>query len=139
MSGSRRIEDLHPDLQVQARRFIADAAAEGIDVLIYCTLRDFASQAELYAQGRTTKGAIVTNARPGESAHNYGAAWDCVPLKNGKAMWSDRDTYAKLGRIGEALGLEWAGRWTGKLRETAHFQHTALFKQLRAEARSQHT
>ena len=115
-----------------ARQFVADAAKEGIDVLIYCTLRDRKAQAELYAQGRTTKGPIVTNARPGESAHNYGVAWDCAPLQNGKAMWGDREAYAKLGRIGEALGLEWAGRWTGKLRETAHFQHTELFKKLRA-------
>ena len=139
MSGSRRIEDLHPDLQALAKRFIAGAAAEDIDVLIYCTLRDNKAQAELYAQGRTTKGPIVTNARPGESAHNYGAAWDCVPLKNGKAMWGDREAYAKLGRIGETLGLEWAGRWTGKLRETAHFQHTALFKKLRAAGQAKST
>lgn len=33
-------------------------------------------QAQLYAQGRTTPGEIVTKARAGESAHNYGLAAD---------------------------------------------------------------
>lgn len=124
MISSRRIEDLRPDVQVLARAFVKKAAEANIDVLIYCTLRDNESQAALYAQGRTKPGRIVTNARPGESFHNYGVAFDCVPLVSGKAAWDDDKAYAQLGRIGEALGLEWAGRWTGKLREKAHFQFT---------------
>jgi len=122
--SSRKIEDLRPEVQALAKAFVAKAKDEGIDVLIYCTLRDFECQAELYAQGRTKPGRIVTNARPGDSWHNYGVAWDCVPLINGKAAWDDDGAYAKLGRIGEALGLEWAGRWSGKLKEKAHFQFT---------------
>ena len=135
MIASRRIEDLRPDVAKLAIQFKAEAAKQGIDVLIYCTLRDDEAQAELYAQGRTKPGKIVTNARPGESWHNHAVAWDCVPLINGKAMWSDDVAYAKLGRIGEDLGLEWAGRWTGKLREKAHFQFTGgkTIKQLVAE------
>ena len=124
MINSRKIEDLRPDVRVLATKFIEEAAKQGIDVLIYSTLRDNESQAELYAQGRTKPGKVVTNARPGQSFHNYGVAFDCVPVVNGKAMWSDDNAYAKLGRIGEGLGLEWAGRWTGKLKEKAHFQFT---------------
>lgn len=124
MISSRKIEDLRPEVQALAKAFVAKAKDEGIDVLIYCTLRDFECQAELYSQGRTKPGRIVTNARPGDSWHNYGVAWDCVPLINGKAAWDDDGAYAKLGRIGEALGLEWAGRWSGKLKEKAHFQFT---------------
>jgi len=131
MTVSRDISDLHPTVAPLAIQFKAEAAKQGIDVLIYCTLRDNATQAELYAKGRTTPGPIVTNARPGESAHNYGCAWDCVPVVNGKAVWNDDVTYAKLGRIGESLGLEWAGRWNGKLKEKAHFQLTSLFNELR--------
>lgn len=134
MINSRKIEDLRPDVRVLATKFIEEAAKQGIDVLIYSTLRDNESQAELYAKGRTTAGPIVTNARPGESAHNYGCAWDCVPIVHGKAMWNDDATYTKLGRIGEALGLEWAGRWTGKLKEKAHFQ-LAGWKTIRAKIR----
>ena len=134
MTTSRDIADLHPDVATLAIQFKAEAAKQGIDVLIYCTLRDNTTQAELYAKGRTTAGPIVTNARPGESAHNYGCAWDCVPIVQGKAMWNDDATYTKLGRIGEGLGLEWAGRWTGKLKEKAHFQ-LAGWKTIRAKIR----
>ena len=69
-------------------------------------------------------GGTHTGADKSVSFHNYGVAFDCVPVVNGKAMWSDDNAYAKLGRIGEGLGLEWAGRWTGKLKEKAHFQFT---------------
>jgi peptidoglycan L-alanyl-D-glutamate endopeptidase CwlK len=51
-----------------------------------------------------------------------------VPIRNGKPVWntsgSDGDLWRKIGEIGESVGLEWAGRWTGKLREMAHFQYT---------------
>jgi hypothetical protein len=35
------------------------------------------------AQGRTAPGKIVTNARPGTSAHNFGAAYDIGFFQNG--------------------------------------------------------
>lgn len=40
--------------------------------------RSMRDQEKLYAQGRTAPGPIVTNARPGQSAHNYGRAVDVV-------------------------------------------------------------
>jgi len=97
----------------------------GIDLLITSTYRDHESQDALYAQGRTTKGAIVTNARAGQSYHNHRCAFDVVPLRNGKCVWDSSDpVWRRVGEIGEGLGLEWAGRWSGKLKETAHFQYT---------------
>ena len=42
-------------------------------------LRTWDEQEELYAQGRTKKGKIVTNAKAGYSWHNYGLAIDvCI-------------------------------------------------------------
>lgn len=38
--------------------------------------RSIEEQNKLYAQGRTTKGKIVTNAKGGESMHQYGIAFD---------------------------------------------------------------
>ena len=51
-------------------------------------------------------------------------------LRGGKPVWqdvvkADRTLWQTLGEIGEACGLEWAGRWTGELRELGHFQFTA--------------
>lgn len=122
--ASRSIDDLHPRVRSLAQKFEEACYVQGVDVLIYCTLRSPAEQEALYAQGRTKPGKIVTNARAGESYHNYGLAFDFVPMVGGKPAWDNRDLYTKAGGIAESVGLEWAGRWTGKLRETAHCQYT---------------
>ena len=124
MISSRSLDDLHPAVKLKALAHVAACAAVGIDLLVYCTYRDGEAQNKLYSQGRTTPGSIVTNAKAGESLHNYRVAYDCVPLVGGKPAWSDKTLYLQVGKLGEDLGLEWAGRWTGKLRETAHFQYT---------------
>lgn len=124
MINSRKIEDLHPKVQVLAKRFIEECDKAGIDVLIYSTYRDAESQNALYAQGRTKPGKVVTNARAGQSFHNWRCAFDFVPVVAGKARWDDKDAYRTCGNIAESIGLEWAGRWTGSLKETAHCQFT---------------
>lgn len=130
--SSRKLEDLRDDVRFMALAHIDNCHRESVDLLIYCTLRSNEEQNKLYAQGRTEGGKIVTNARAGQSAHNPGkdgkaVAYDCVPLRFGKPVWgssSKEDTalWAIVGRCGEATGLQWSGRWTGKLREMEHFQ-----------------
>lgn len=133
MINSRDLKELHPVVQEKAKNFIAAAKKEGIDVLVTSTYRDNASQNALYAQGRTTKGRIVTNARAGYSWHNFRCAFDVVPIVNGKAMWNDMRTFRRLGEIGKSIGLEWAGDWKS-FKEYAHFQWTGglTLAQLRA-------
>ena len=122
--ASRSLDDLLPVVKRKAEEFRKLCADQGMDILIYCTYRSPEEQNGLYAQGRTKPGKIVTNARGGESFHNYGCAFDFVPLVTGKPAWSDTNLYRKAGVIAESVGLEWAGRWTGSLRETAHCQYT---------------
>lgn len=114
-------------MRSMAREFVKRCNQSGVNVLIYCTLRSNEEQAQLYAQGRTVTGKIVTNARPGESLHNpdsqgFANAFDAVPVVAGVAAWDDFRLIARMGAIGESVGLEWAGRWKGKLRESVHFQ-----------------
>lgn len=123
MINSRKIEDLLPVVDSLCRQFIAQCREHGIDVLITSTYRDTASQNALYAQGRTAPGALVTNAKGGQSFHNYRCAFDFVPIVQGKAQWHDLDTFKRCGEIAEAIGLEWAGRWT-HFKEYAHCQYT---------------
>lgn len=123
MIDSRSLDDLLPCVKERALQFIKGCKNAGIDVLIYCTYRDYEMQDKLYARGRTTPGQRVTNARGGRSWHNHRCAFDFVPLVGGKAMWSDSKLYARCGEIGEACGLEWAGRWRS-FKETAHMQYT---------------
>lgn len=104
--------------------FISSSKSAGIDLLVTSTYRDLESQAALYAQGRTAPGRIVTNAKPGQSYHNFGVALDVVPIRNGKLVWDDKDSiWQDVGKLGEASGFEWAGRWT-RFREYPHFQYT---------------
>lgn len=120
--ASRSLDDLNPVTKEMAKRFIARCELVGISVLIYCTLRDGAEQDALYAIGRTKPGDIVTNARAGESWHQFRCAFDFVPMVAGKPQWKNASLYAKCGAIGEEIGFEWAGRWSGKMKETAHMQ-----------------
>ena len=128
--SSRKLTDLHPQMQPMVTRFLATARAAGIDLLVTCTYRSNEEQAALYAIGRTKPGRIVTNARPGRSTHNNtlngkpaALAVDVVPLRDGKPVWSASDpVWKRVGEIGEKVGLEWAGRWT-TFREYPHFQH----------------
>ena len=124
MINSRNINDLLPNVKVRVEKFIELCDEEGIDLLITSTYRDNESQEALYEQGRTRPGKIVTNAKSGESWHNYRCAIDIVPLVNGKPNWDGSDPiWEKIGELGEQAGLEWAGRWHS-FKELAHFQYT---------------
>lgn len=128
MINSRDLKDLHPAARRRAEAFLAAAKAAGIDLLVTSTYRDAASQQALYDQGRTKPGRKVTNAKPGQSWHNWRCALDVVPMRAGKPVWGttgeDGKLWLQVGTLGEACGLEWAGRWV-RFREMAHFQYTA--------------
>jgi peptidoglycan L-alanyl-D-glutamate endopeptidase CwlK len=127
--ASRKIEDLHPDLQAIARAFLSKALNDGIEVLITCTYRSSAEQDELYAQGRTKPGLKVTNVKGGGSKHNFtingkpaSKAFDVVPMVNGKLIWDAKHpSWQKLGKIGKDLGLTWGGSWVS-FKDYPHFE-----------------
>lgn len=123
MINSRDPNELHPVVLELAKKFKQACLAESIDLLITSTYRDNESQNALYALGRTVAGKKVTNAKAGQSFHNYRVALDVVPLVNGKAIWNDTKLWNRIGSIGKSVGLEWAGDWIG-FKETAHFQFT---------------
>lgn len=124
MLNSRKLSDLHPKVMQLCLEFIKRCEEAGIDVIITSTYRDHESQNALYAQGRTTKGNIVTNAKGGQSYHNFRCAFDFAPIVGGKINWNDTKTFTKCGKIAEEVGLVWSGRWEGKMKELAHCQYT---------------
>lgn len=128
MINSRKLEDLHPIVQAKAIELEKRVEAElGVDLIFTSTHRDDEAQNALYAQGRTKPGKIVTNAKAGYSWHNFRLAFDVLPVRHGKPVWStsgeDGKLWKRIGEIGESIGLEWAGRWK-TFKETAHFQYT---------------
>lgn len=128
--ASRSLDDLDDDVKALALAFLAECQRRGLRVLIYCTLRSNAEQNALYAQGRSKKGAIVTNAKAGQSMHNpqpqtgKARAFDAIPLGDyNKPLWNDEQAIAEMGAAGLAVGLEWAGQWR-YFKERVHFQKT---------------
>jgi len=111
-----KIMQLHPKLRHKARKFLSNAKRKGFDLRITESLRTWDRQSNLYAQGRTTAGQIVTNAPAGSSFHNYGLAFDIVDRKNGyNANWSE------IGVIGKKAGFTWGGDWKN-FKDNPHFQ-----------------
>jgi LysM repeat protein len=123
--SARRLATLHPILAARGTRLLERCAAQGLALMVTQGLRGMAEQDQLYAQGRTAPGLIVTNARAGESYHNFGLGFDILVLDAmGKADWSPTNPgWGQAGGTGEDLGLEWGGRWTG-LVDLPHFQYT---------------
>lgn len=128
------IAQLHPVARLKVTLAVQKANARltgNAQVRIVQGLRTFAYQDKLYAQGRTTPGNIVTNARGGQSIHNYALAVDFALLVNGKVIeWNtikdyDGDGLADWTEVVitfKAEGFMWGGDWKGKLVDRPHFE-----------------
>lgn len=125
-SSERRLQQTHPALASAVRAMIADLSAKGLVVEVVQGLRTFAEQDELYAKGRTKPGQIVTQARGGESNHNYGLAVDLCPFTDDKPDWNaPMSAWAAIGTAAEKHGLEWGGQWK-KFIDKPHVQLPAM-------------
>ncbi len=117
--SEQRIEKLHPFIRNDVRGFINEVEKQyGVKLRVTQGLRTAAEQADIYAQGRTKAGKIVSNAKPYESYHNYGLAFDVVRMVNGKADWTPIDE--KIAKIAEKYNFTWGGRWRTK--DLPHFE-----------------
>lgn len=137
---SRLLSALEPSTREMVEKGLEEIKAQGLDVLIICTYRSWDEQAAEYAKGRTAPGPIVTNAKPGQSWHQWGRAIDFVPRRNGKTLvWGirgngldqdpsddatdDLELWQRCAACYKMAGLEWAGDWT-QFREFPHVQNT---------------
>lgn len=129
----KRIDKLHPIVRDEVKKIIAecDAALTGkAKIRITQGLRTFDEQAELYAIGRTKAGKKVTNAKAGQSIHNYGLAVDMCLIIDGKtASWDtardwDDDKIAdwyECVKIFAKHGWQWGGNWK-TFKDLPHFE-----------------
>ena len=92
--------------------------------------RTWAEQDALYEQGRTKPGEIVTNAKGGQSNHNFGIALDFGVFKKGRYL--DGGTKAEktvaaamhrtvAERLAKKHAIEWGGNWTS-FKDQPHFE-----------------
>lgn len=127
-----RINMLHPSVKEEVIKIIQECDLElngKAKVRITQGLRTIAEQNELYAIGRTKPGSKVTNAKGGQSVHNYGFAVDICLIIDGKiASWDtvkdwDNDKVAdwyECVKIFAKYGWEWGGNWK-KVKDLPHF------------------
>lgn len=145
----QRIQLLHPKLRQEAEHIYRAQIVPALSGRAICrfayTLRSFEEQRAIYAQGRTRlydangrKLGIVTNAKEGQSIHNYGLAIDIVLIKdtNGDgtfdtASWEDLIDFDKDGKsdwmevvsIFKRNGWVWGGDWRS-FKDKPHFEKT---------------
>jgi peptidoglycan L-alanyl-D-glutamate endopeptidase CwlK len=114
------IQTLLPAAQQKAREFMKAIQNASFTIKIISGTRTFAEQDQLYRQGRDLPGPKVTNARGGQSNHNFGVAWDIGVFQNGQYL-DESPIYKQVGGIGKPLGLEWGGDWKS-ITDEPHFQ-----------------
>ena len=142
-----RINLLHPALRqevldIYTHEIVPALAGKAICRFAY-TLRTFAEQNALYAQGRTKlfdangkRLGVVTKAKGGQSIHNYGLALDIVLLKDTNndgtfesASWETNIDFDRDGRadwmevvnIFKSHGWTWGGDWKS-FKDMPHFE-----------------
>lgn len=139
----QRIQLLHPKVRTEIENIYKNEIVPSLTGRAICrfayTLRTFAEQNAIYAQGRTrlfdAKGnrlGVVTKAKGGQSIHNYGLALDIVLIKDNKtASWEDNVDFDKDGKadwmevvnILKSHGWTWGGDWKS-FKDKPHFEKT---------------
>lgn len=136
-----RIETAHPLLRDELKAIYIDiykAISSPYAMFRFTSVfRNDKEQNDHYAKGRTKPGPKITNAKAGESYHNYGLAGDVVELldkdKNGTfesvnydqnldADFDNIEDWKEVVNIFKRYGWEWGGDW--KFTDKPHFQKT---------------
>lgn len=121
MIDSRDTNLLHPTLKRGAIELSRRLKEKGYAMGISSTYRDIEAQNALYAKGRTSAGSIVTNAKGGQSIHNYKLAFDVFNNQQGNLYSA---TFMNLsGKIWQEMGGEWGGSWAS-FPDKPHMQFT---------------
>lgn len=125
---SRNINDLHPTLSAvyqQAEKTWQQRYPERPQPFLTCTFRNGKEQNELYYIGRTRPGKKVTNARAGESPHNYmpSFAFDIAFITVTKKLAWDEALFRDFAGIVAEISNEvfWGGNFTS-LKDAPHFE-----------------
>lgn len=134
-----RIKLIHPKLREEVETIYKEIC-ECLQGKTLCrfayTLRSFAEQDALYAQGRSVLNTkVCTNAKGGQSYHNYGLAVDIVIVldKDGDGKFESASWDTKLDFDGDGksdwqevvaifkrYGWVWGGEW--KFVDAPHFE-----------------
>ncbi len=135
LRSEQNIATLSLNTQQEARQFMTrvqgamseripsgETAADLPIVKIISGTRSYAEQNKIFRQGRYhNPGPIITNARGGSSAHNFGIAWDIGIFSENNGYIPDGPLYDEAANAGLNDALEWGGDWTQFI-DKPHYQ-----------------
>lgn len=125
-------DELNPIVEENKNTLIDQAALGHIELVITEGVRSVNKQNQLYEQGRTKNGNIVTYAKGGESYHNYGLAIDyALKDADGNIIWdidydgnnNGKSDWFEVAEMAKKIGFEWGGDWNGA-KDYPHLQMT---------------
>ncbi|MFP9115396.1 M15 family metallopeptidase [Flavobacterium sp. RHBU_3] len=125
--SEQNIITLHPKAQEEARKFLKLAQGGAFQVRIISGTRTYAEQNALYRQGRYgNSGPVVTNAKGGQSNHNFGIAWDIGLFDSHGYNTVNANYIAIANKVMPQLStLEWGGDWKS-IKDNPHYQLKAV-------------
>jgi len=100
---ANRLAGVHPIMADRVRLAVDIARKKGLDIFVTQGMRTIGEQNDLYAQGRTKGGKVVTWVRGGSSYHNYGVAVDFA--FNGGKPYDEKHDWAGLVAAVKEAGL----------------------------------
>jgi peptidoglycan L-alanyl-D-glutamate endopeptidase CwlK len=121
----KNLSTLEPKAQILFRGFITEAkgiaAKHGCEYIGISGNRTFAEQDALYA-----KRPKVTNARGGQSNHNFGLAMDFGVFQGSNYLDNDNPKLAEkvhraVSKIADKYSIEWGGSWDS-FKDYPHFE-----------------
>jgi peptidoglycan L-alanyl-D-glutamate endopeptidase CwlK len=125
----RKIRTLNTKLIESATSAFQKCIAKKIPIYIIWGSRTIEQQELLYMSGRTMLGPIMTNRRPGYSAHNFGLALDfCLldgkNLISWKQAFEDEKLHRQWFEVVKAFEAEgWESGWRWPSFEPGHLQN----------------
>jgi len=110
--------ELHPEFSKRIETLLKQARKQGLSVFIFDGFRSIERQNKLFNSGKN-----VTNARGGNSLHNYGLAADIVFYdKKGNPSWAEYHDWKALGALGKKLDLIWGSDFK-RISDQSHFEY----------------
>ena len=129
-----KCSQVHQEVRKLAEELIRRCWKENVFIVFTDGLRTFEDQAVIYGKGRSSyiynrkqygnpKVKKVSNAKPGNSFHNYGLALDFVTCDgHGKNIdWIIGPKWRRAVAIAKELGFTWGGDWSS-FRDYPHIQ-----------------
>lgn len=114
---------LNPTVKTKAQKVLEGLQGKGLKPYLFEGHRTMERQNDLYAQGRTKGGSIVTYVKGGGSWHNYGLAVDIVfwdSKHKGPSWGGPSSQWKEVGKEATKAGFT---RWLGTIGDYPHMEY----------------